>query len=99
MMEDTWKRALKISACWIGAATGIYLFAFALVRFFFMREYLFLVILPSGGILLAWISPLALGQIYRSWKVAWTAFGLCFLAVPLALSIIFGVFLTFASPR
>jgi hypothetical protein len=99
MPEVSWRRALKISAYWVAGTVAAYVTAIAVVRFLLMQEFLFLVVLPTTGLLLAWISPLALGQFYRSWKVAWLSLVFFLVAAPLVLALVFGVFFAYASPR
>ncbi len=99
MLEISWRRALKIAVCWVAGMEAAYVATFAIVRFLLMQEFLFLVVLPAAGLLMAWLAPLALGQLYRSWKVAWLSLGFFMVSAPLVLALLFWVFFAYASPR
>ncbi len=99
MGEDSWRRALRIAAGWVAGVTAGYLLVFGLVRFFLPQEFLVLVVLPTVGLLLAWVSPILLGQACKSWKVAWVTLACSLVATPIVVAVVIGIFFAHVSPR
>lgn len=99
MADNAWRRALKIAGGWMIALTVGYLLVFTLVRFLLPVGFLAPAVLPTVGVLVVCVSPIALGQFSNSWKVAWLALLAWQVAVPIVLTLVFPVFLNYASPR
>jgi hypothetical protein len=95
---DTWRRASKIAALWVAVlGTGVFaLGVFMASSAFYPVNY----VISFALVVLVLSMPIALGQWYASWKVAWLTLAFEVLYSVVALIILIGWYVFhFPSPR
>lgn len=95
---DTWRWASKIAALWVAVVgTGVFALGVFMARSAF---YPVIYVISFALLVLAMSMPIALGQWYGSWKVAWLTLASEVIYSVVALIILIGWYLFhFPSPR